>query len=73
MTTNQYNELVLTKDEYTALKAILAEFGVSLNWSSSDGTTYSCYVRNAYKEVIGLWGSDLEKKLALEFFERYAK
>lgn len=67
----EHVELVCSKDEYTLLKSVLEAVGVNLNWSSTDCTTYTCYVSNAYKEVVDGWGNDLHKKLAKEFFDRY--
>lgn len=73
MTTNRYGELVLTKAEYKLLREALEAQGVALNWSSSDGITYSTYIRNPYKEACDGWGSDLVKNQAKEFFARYNK
>ena len=71
MKINHWNQLEVTHEEYETLQKFLGECGVSLIWSSSSAEGKTCYVRNAYKEVIGLWGNDMEKKLAKEFEERY--
>lgn len=71
MTKNHWGEIVLTKDEYKLLEGILAEHGVNLNWASYDGTEFSCYIRNPWKEAGMLWGNDLVKEQAGEFFDRY--
>lgn len=69
-----YIELICSVEEYALLKSVLEAVGVNLNWSSTDWkTTYTCYVINAYKQVIDGWGSDLQKELAKEFFDRYNK
>ena len=77
MTKNNWNELVLTKEEKEILEGILGEFGVNLLWSSSwwegDCRKYTCYVRNPYKEACDGWGSDLVKKEAKSFFDWYNK
>lgn len=70
MKINNFRELVCTREEYELLKTFLEAEGVNLNWSSSDGNTYNCYVHNNYKSVVDGWGNDLEKKLAKEFFDR---
>lgn len=73
METNHYGDLVCNKEEYELLKNVLAEHGVILKWSMTDCKTYKCYVRNPAKEVIALWGSDMEKKLEKEFSDRYER
>lgn len=70
MKTNNWGDLVMTREEYQILKAKLNEYGVNLRWSVTDGKEYNCYIRNEYKQVVEGWGNELEKKLAKEFFER---
>lgn len=73
MKKDHFDHLVLSKDEYNLLRDMLADHGVNLSWSSTDCETYSCYIRNPYKNVVEGWGSDLQKELAKDFFERQAK
>lgn len=73
MTMSSFGELILNREEYEILKNVLAEHGVVLKPSMTDCKTYTCYIRNPAKEVIGLWGSDLEKKLEKEFIDNYER
>ena len=73
MKTNNFDELICSKEEFDILSKILSNCGVNLCFSMTDCKTFNCYVRNPYQEVVNLWGNDLEKKLSKEFFERYNK
>lgn len=73
MTINHWGELVLNKDEYQILKAVLEEEGVNLRYSATDCKEYTCYIRNPWKQAGQGWGSDLVQKQAEEFFNRYKR
>lgn len=73
MQENEYGELVCDRATYHLLRKKLAEVGVVFNWSSTNCQTYKCYIQNPYKVAVELWGTDLVKEQAHDFYERYSR
>lgn len=63
----------VSRETYLQLKEELKEVGVIVKWSSTNGVEYDIYFVNNYKQVVGGWGNDLQKKLVEEFNERDSK
>lgn len=67
-------DLICTAEEIEMLREFLEHKGVNLLasvWSPKGEC--NAYVRNPYKEAVCGWGSELCKKMAEEFFDRYKK
>ena len=60
----------VSKEMYLKLKEELEKVGVVVRWSSTNGKEYDLYFVNNYKQVIGGWGTDLQKELVAEFNKR---
>ena len=71
MKKDEFGYIVCSPEEYEILKSVLAEHGVVLGVCQTDVKTHwDCYVRNPYKTVVNMYGDDIQKRTAQEFFGR---